>query len=130
MRRKGGERRRRRRRSRRRKRASRWPSLFSEQTGGDPRAARGFVSRDGHGHGDILEVLPQPVELTDCIGSRAAGLHESTAGQDIILATVWTITLTLADTVDEFILPLCDPLRLPREALDAVSSGLLVATSI
>jgi hypothetical protein len=70
------------------------------------RAARGFVSRDGHGHGDILEVLPPSVELTDCIGSRAAGLHESTAGQDIILATVWTITLTLADTVDEFILPL------------------------
>jgi hypothetical protein len=98
--------------------------------GGDPRAARGFVSRDGHGHGDILEVLPPSVELTDCIGSRAAGLHESKAGQDIILATVWTITLTLADTVDEFILPLCDPLRLPHEAHDAVSSGLLVATSI
>jgi hypothetical protein len=88
------------------------------------------VSRDGYSHGDILEVLPQSVELTDCIGSRAAGLHESKAGQDIILATVWTITLTLADTVDEFILPLCDPLRLPHEALDAVSSGLLVATSI
>jgi hypothetical protein len=31
------------------------------------RAARGFVSRDGHSHGDIVEVpvLPQPAELTD-----------------------------------------------------------------